>query len=155
MSVLGECVSRSEEETDGIAERLARELSPGETLHLVGELGVGKTRFVRALAGALGHDVSVVSSPTYAVANTYETAGAVTVVHADAYRLGDTEDALGLLADFGLDGAWSDRAIVAIEWADRLGSDVLDESRLRATVVVRLEHAGEGVRRVRVERVGG
>jgi tRNA threonylcarbamoyladenosine biosynthesis protein TsaE len=101
-----------------MARGLAAVAQAGDRIGLRGELGAGKTFFVRAFAAALGADPSLVSSPTFVVVNQYPGAlhsgGAVEIVHADFYRLcGEADlDALG----------W-DRfanAIVAAEWHDRV-----------------------------------
>ena len=71
-----ECMSDSEAETIDFGRRLAALLSPGDTIALAGELGAGKTRFVRGLASGLGHDPDTVNSPTFVLANEYDDAGA-------------------------------------------------------------------------------
>lgn len=121
-----------------MAAGLAAELRPGDVVELVGDLGVGKTTFVRAAAAALGVE-GPVTSPSFAVAQRY--LGRVPVVHLDGYRLGEVEgDDVDLLADeIGED------AVVFAEWPEGLGA-VLPEPRLR----VELEHLGGDRRLVRL-----
>src|SRR4051812_40721303 len=85
----------SEEETVRVGRALAESIAPGVVVGLVGPLGAGKTRLVRALAEALGVDPRAIASPTFVLIHEYE--GKIPVYHFDAYRLGspDEFDALG------------------------------------------------------------
>lgn len=138
-SVSSESVeSPSAERTARLAAGLAQELRPGDVVELVGDLGVGKTTFVRAAAAALGVE-GPVTSPSFAVAQRY--LGRVPVVHLDGYRLGEVEgDDIDLLAD-----EVGDDAVVFAEWPEGLG-EVLPRPRLR----VELEHLGGDLRLVRL-----
>lgn len=132
----------SERETMALGERLARVLRPCDVLALEGDLGAGKTRFVRGLARGLGHDERLVSSPTYVLAHEYATnRGAPALVHVDAYRVRSMDELDGL----GLDRALRAGAVLAVEWASLLG-DALDAARL----TVHLEHAGDERRTIRM-----
>ena len=107
-----EHVTRSETETAGIASDLAATLSPGDVLLLSGNLGAGKTAFVRGLAAGLGIDPEDVSSPTFTLVHEYR-GGRVTLYHVDLYRLEKAAtDELGLEE--------LHRGVLAIEWPDRL-----------------------------------
>jgi tRNA threonylcarbamoyladenosine biosynthesis protein TsaE len=132
-------VTASEEETAAVAERLARRLRPGDVVLLYGELGAGKTAFVRGLARGLGAADSEVSSPTFTIIQEY--AGRVPLYHVDLYRLEPAE-----VEDLGLDELVSSDGIVAIEWAERW------HGRPEDALEVRLEHAGEDQRRLAVSR---
>src|SRR5215216_6169259 len=79
-------VTRSEEETAAVARELASRLKAGDVLLLSGNLGAGKTAFVRGLAEGLGIDPSEVSSPTFTLVHEYRGDG-LTLYHADLYRL--------------------------------------------------------------------
>ena len=103
----------SEVETEQVGANFAESLIPGAIVLLYGELGSGKTAFVRGLAGALGVKPSDVSSPTFTLIQEYR--GRVTVNHVDLYRLSGAE-----IDDLGLEELTTDNSIVVIEWADRL-----------------------------------
>lgn len=138
--------SRSEEETEALGERLGRALAP-ETgaivIALDGELGAGKTCFVRGLARGLGI-TEAVSSPTYALLQTYE--GARVLHHLDAWMEGRER---GFLLDGGLDWVTS-RGITVVEWAERV-ADVLPETRIS----VHIARSRGDERVIRVSQVGG
>ncbi len=133
----GPVETSSAADTARLAERLAAVLRAGDVVELVGDLGVGKTTFVRAAAAALGVE-GPVTSPSFAVAQRY--AGRVPVVHLDGYRLGPVE---GTDADLLADEVGED-AVVFAEWPEGLGA-VLPAARLR----VELEHLGGDRRLVR------
>jgi tRNA threonylcarbamoyladenosine biosynthesis protein TsaE len=127
-------VTRSPEETEAAAARLAAHLRRGDLLLLEGPLGAGKTTFVRGLARGLGSQAQVMS-PTFQLVRVY--AGPLQLAHADLYRL---EHGAGI-ADLGLDELL-DAGAVVVEWGDRLPG--LDAAR------VKLEPVGETTRRLRL-----
>jgi tRNA threonylcarbamoyladenosine biosynthesis protein TsaE len=100
--------------TRKLAAELAALLAPGDLLVLEGDLGAGKTFFVRGIARALGvpHQIAV-TSPTFTLIN--EHTARVPLVHSDLYRLGDADEIaeLGLIDRIGAD------AIVVVEWGAR------------------------------------
>ena len=104
--------------TQRLAESVAAVVRPGDVLGLDGDLGAGKTTFVRYLARALGVTTPV-TSPTFTLANTYEGVPPLIIHHIDAYRLegdADAEDlALAELLESG-----QDDSILVVEWAERL-----------------------------------
>lgn len=106
--------SNSESDTRAIAARLAADLQPGAVLLLSGDLGAGKTAFVRGLAEGLGTDPSEVTSPTFTLVHEYRQ-GRLPLVHVDLYRL-DKAD----LDELGMDTDLAERGVLAIEWAERL-----------------------------------
>ncbi len=117
--------TRSPEETRALASLLLRELPGRRVFALRGDLGSGKTCFVRGLAEALGV-TQAVTSPTYTLVNEYRVGG-VLLAHMDLYRIGRVGEAL----DFGLDEYLDDpAAIVAIEWSERCG-DLLPRDAVR------------------------
>ena len=109
-------VSHSEAATDEFAALCARSLNCGLTIALNGQLGSGKTRFVRAFCEALGIDPSLVTSPTFVLMQLYQS-DRWTVSHFDTYRLGDVDEFLALGAEEYL--ADPDN-VCLIEWADRI-----------------------------------
>lgn len=128
--------STSLDETDHIARDFSASVRPGDIIRLDGEMGAGKTTFVRSLARALRHDERLVSSPTYVVMNLYESDGAPTIAHLDCYRLGDESELEALGWDTVTDGS----AIVIIEWAERI-EDALPERVARITITATGETA--------------
>jgi tRNA threonylcarbamoyladenosine biosynthesis protein TsaE len=133
-------------ETEAVAAELAQQLRPGDIVLVSGDLGAGKTTFVRGACRALGV-VGAVTSPSFTIARRYD--AVVPVSHLDLYRLGalDDEDP-ALLAD-ELAG---DR-VAFVEWPE-VGSPVgLDPERVVARV--RLEHRGGDRRLVVVETAHG
>ena len=116
--VISQQTTFSAEETEAFAERFARSLKGGEVLLLKGELGAGKTRFVKGLARGLGVD-DAVTSPTFALHNSYS--GRLTLNHFDFYRLDSSDEA----AVLGLDELfYESNSVAAIEWSERV-SDLL------------------------------
>jgi len=130
--------SASSDETEELAARLARELVAGDVVAVSGELGSGKTTFVRGACRALGVTAPV-TSPTYTIGHRYE--GDPDVSHLDLYRFTGVS-----AAEWGDLEPYFDDAIVFVEWPEA-GEAGLPP--LRATV--RLEHAGETTRRVVIE----
>lgn len=110
----GKVVTKSEAQTSAFAEKFADKLTGGEVILLRGELGAGKTAFVRGLAKGLGIKENV-TSPTFALMNTY--GGRLTLVHIDAYRLGSGKEAYeaGLTEYF-----YAPDTVCCIEWADNI-----------------------------------
>ena len=126
-----------EEETTAAGERLAASLAPGDLVLLHGDLGAGKTAFVRGIARGLGVAEAEVTSPTFTLIQEYAGAGGA-LHHVDLYRLTDPE-----IEDLGLDELIASGSIVAIEWPERW-------SRLPPGHVVRIEHLGGDRRRIEI-----
>lgn len=104
----------SERETSAVGRWLAPSLQPGTVLLLSGDLGAGKTAFVRGLAEGLGGDPADVSSPTFTIMQEYR-GGRLLLRHVDLYRLTPPE-----VDDLGLDELSLGDVVTAIEWPDRL-----------------------------------
>ena len=130
--------SASPEETERLAARVAATLTPGDVVTVEGELGSGKTTFVRGAARALGV-TGPVTSPTYTIGHRYE--GRVPVAHLDLYRFTrvDEDDWADLEPYF-------DGAVAFVEWP-HVGEGVLPAPRVR----VRLRHRGGAHRLIEVE----
>jgi tRNA threonylcarbamoyladenosine biosynthesis protein TsaE len=125
-------------QTEALAARLAAALEPGDLVLVCGELGAGKTTFVRGACRALGVN-GPVTSPTFTIGRRYE--GRVPVSHLDLYRLGDLADEdPGLLADY----LAPDR-IAFVEWPEA-GGTALGDPAAR----VRLTHLGGNAREVEI-----
>jgi len=112
-----------------LARELAATLSAGDVLLLSGELGAGKTAFVRGLARGLGIDEDEVSSPTFTLVHEYR-GGRLTLYHVDLYRLDRTAT-----DDLGLDEMGVADGVLAIEWPDRLTQTLGPALRVRIDVV--------------------
>jgi len=131
-------VTESEMDTMELGASLAESLAPGSVVLLEGELGAGKTAFVRGLANGVGAPEEDVSSPTFTLVQEYR--GRLPLLHADLYRLsGDEADDLGL-DELGRDG------IVAIEWAAKL------PRKPAGAIEVLIEDLGGDRRRITIER---
>jgi tRNA threonylcarbamoyladenosine biosynthesis protein TsaE len=122
-------LSRSPRDTRALAARLGAHLAPGDLVALRGELGAGKTEFVRGLALGLGVPEDEVASPSFALA--YEYQGRLTLVHLDLYRL--TELSPEFLPD--LEEYLGGPQVTAVEWAERLG-DFLPPERLEVVLTI-------------------
>jgi tRNA threonylcarbamoyladenosine biosynthesis protein TsaE len=131
-----ELESSSPEETERIAAALAGELRVGDVVTVAGELGTGKTTFVRGASRALGV-TSPVTSPTYTIGNRYD--GNVPVSHLDLYRLTSMSD-----AEWGDLESYFEDAVVFVEWPEA-GHGFLPAPRAE----IRLQHAGETLRLIR------
>jgi tRNA threonylcarbamoyladenosine biosynthesis protein TsaE len=136
-----ERVTHSEAETAAVATELAATVQPGNVILLSGDLGAGKTAFVRGLAVGLGIDPDEVSSPTFTLIHEYR-GGRLTLYHADLYRL---ERAAA--EDLGLEEVGVSDGVLAIEWPERLAHDI------DRAIGVNIEITDEHTRRVRVSRV--
>lgn len=120
------------EHTAIIAKDFASVLKPGDLVRLVGEMGAGKTTFVREVAHALGADVSLVSSPTFVLMNNYPYSYGHhegSIAHLDCYRFGDESE----LEALGWDRVCSDGSIRLVEWPQRIDS-VIDEESCTVTI---------------------
>ena len=128
----------SETETEQAGEELGRRVAPGSVVLLHGDLGAGKTAFVRGLARGAGVPPDEVSSPTFTIVQEY--AGTrTTVYHVDLYRLSPAE-----IEDLGLDDLIDSGGVVAIEWAERW------PGRPRRGIEVHIEHGGGDERRIQI-----
>lgn len=121
-------LSHSAEQTQTIAAEFARTLRGGECIALHGELGAGKTQFVRGLLRGLGGDIRTVSSPTYLLLNVYDT-GRLTLYHLDAYRVGGPDDFEGI----GFSELLEQGGVVVVEWASRV-AELLPENRIEIEI---------------------
>ncbi len=129
----------SPEATEAAGEELGRRLRKGDLVLLRGELGAGKTTFVRGIARGCG-SAAPVASPTFQLIRIYP--GRVQLAHVDLYRLEKGDE----LRDFGLDELL-DLGAVVVEWGDRL-----DRSDATDSALVSIQHLGGDRRLIRTDR---
>lgn len=135
--------SASVEETESIAADLARTFTGGECLALHGDLGAGKTQFVRGLVRGLGGNPRSVSSPTFVLLNVYETPR-LKVYHLDAYRVRGADD----LDAIGFTELLEQNGVVVVEWAERV-LPLLPQKY----IVIQIEALDQNRRRIEVAEI--
>jgi tRNA threonylcarbamoyladenosine biosynthesis protein TsaE len=141
---MDEFISSSPEETFNYGYRLGERLEGGEILLLSGPLGAGKTIFVKGICAALGIDEEDVTSPSFTLVNPY--AGRLQLYHLDLYRL---EEGASAAHAVDLDELLSDeRAVIVIEWAERMGPYPLPPNVYQ----ISLSGDGDSPRHIRVAR---
>lgn len=126
--------SASEQETEAIGREMAQRLAPGAVVAFTGDLGAGKTAFVRGMAQGLGISQRV-TSPTFTIVNEYE--GPTPLFHFDMYRLSGSED----LFDIGWEDYLSRGGVCAVEWSEQV-ADALPEGTVYVTLTRHPEHDG-------------
>lgn len=122
-----EHVTNSPEETEALGEMLAGRLEPGTVIAFTGDLGAGKTAFVRGLARGLGITERV-TSPTFTIVNEYE-GGRLPLFHFDMYRLGSADE----LFDIGWEDYLMRGGVCAVEWSENV-ADALEDGCLRVDI---------------------
>ena len=108
-------ISNSAEETENLGAALGRELRSGDVVTLIGEIGAGKTTFVRGLAQGLGVPAGSVASPSFVLVRQY-TSGRMPLYHADLFRLENLPQA----ANVGLEECYEAGGVTLIEWANKV-----------------------------------
>jgi tRNA threonylcarbamoyladenosine biosynthesis protein TsaE len=116
-------ISNSPAETEAIGQRFAKGVDAGSVLALEGDLGSGKTQFVKGLVAGLGSGAAV-TSPTFTIAHEYM-GGRLPVYHFDFFRLEDRQS----VARLGLDDYFFGNGVSVIEWADRFPEFIPGEAR--------------------------
>ena len=143
--------SHSVEETERIAGRLARTLPAGTCIALEGDLGAGKTQFVRGMVAGLGGNPRQVASPTFILIRRYDIDGKSAarapthVFHLDAYRVAGEQE----MEDIGFQELLAQEGIVVVEWASRVAALLP-----RGHIQVHLRAVGESAREIRIGRNG-
>lgn len=130
--------THSEDETAAAGRDLASRLERNAIVLLSGDLGAGKTAFVRGMAEGLEIDPREVSSPTFTLIQEYR-GGRLPLYHVDLYRLKSIE-----VDELGLDDERMGEGITAIEWPDRLPHP------FRGAVIVRIDHADGSMRTIEI-----
>ena len=134
-----EFITKNEADTEALGARLAASLHGGAVIAMYGELGAGKTAFVRGLARGLGLTARV-SSPTFTIVNEYP--GERELIHFDMYRLSGADE----LFDIGWEDYLSRGAVCAVEWSENV-EDAFYGDEIR----VRIEKLSETERRIVIE----
>ena len=136
---MAEYFSTSEQETEELGRRLAEGLPGGAVIAMYGDLGAGKTAFVRGMARGLGLDCRV-SSPTFTIVNEY--LGQRELIHFDMYRLSGADE----LFDIGWEDYLSRGAVCAVEWSEKV-----EDAFYGDEIVVRIEKLGDTERKITIE----
>ena len=123
---MAQYISKSESETEALGERFAKQLPAGTVVALFGDLGAGKTAFVRGMARGMGLNCRV-SSPTFTIANEY--LGSRELIHFDMYRLSSADE----LFDIGWEDYLSRGAVCVVEWSENV-EEAFDGSERRITI---------------------
>lgn len=135
-------ISNSEHETELIGQRFAEGLPGGTVVAMYGDLGAGKTAFVRGMARGMGLDCRV-SSPTFTIVNEY--LGERELIHFDMYRLSNADE----LFDIGWEDYLSRGAVCAVEWSENVQDAFFGDE-----TVVRIEKLDDEKRRITIEEGG-
>ena len=143
MNLVKEYITFSPEETSGVGAELFSLIESGTFVALYGDLGAGKTAFVKGLVNAFIPE-AIVTSPTYNIVNTYECDG-ITLHHYDMYRITDEED----LYSVGFFDSLDDSIVVA-EWCENI-EGAIPESHVK--VVIEKDTDNENKRRIKMEFV--
>ncbi len=138
---MAEFISSSEAETEALGARLAQKLPGGSVVAMYGDLGAGKTAFVRGMARGMGLDCRV-SSPTFTIVNEY--LGERELIHFDMYRIGGADE----LFDIGWEDYLSRGAVCAVEWSENV-----EDAFFGDEIVVRIEKLGDTSRKISIEGV--
>lgn len=109
-------ISKSEQETVQLGEKIAKQLKPGELVALSGDLGAGKTTLVKGIAKGLGvKNYKYVNSPSFVLVKEYK--GKIPLFHFDIYRLNNLKN----IEDIGYEDYLGRGGVVVIEWAKKMG----------------------------------
>ena len=136
-------VTKNAEETQNVGKQFAANLKDGDVVALYGDLGSGKTQFVKGICSKLGTK-QVVNSPTFIIVNEYTTESLLKIFHFDFYRLKHYDDVYSI----GFDDYMNNRGIALIEWPE-----LVEDSLPKDTKKVRIAHTteNENYRYIKVE----
>ena len=138
---MAEFFSKNEHETEALGERLAKSIPGGAVIAMYGDLGAGKTAFVRGMARGLNLDCRV-SSPTFTIVNEY--LGERELIHFDMYRLSSADE----LFDIGWEDYIARGAVCAVEWSENV-----EDAFYGDEIVVTIEKLSDNERKVTIEGV--
>lgn len=136
---MAEFISHSQLETEEMGQKLAEKLPGGSVVAMYGDLGAGKTAFVRGMAKGMGLSCRV-SSPTFTIVNEY--LGERELIHFDMYRLSSADE----LFDIGWEDYLSRGAVCAVEWSENVQDAFFGDE-----VVVRIEKLNDTDRKITIE----
>lgn len=131
-------ITHGEAETEALAQSLADSIPDGTVIAMYGDLGAGKTAFVRGLARGMGLSCRV-SSPTFTIVNEYE--GERTLIHFDMYRLESSDE----LFDIGWEDYLARGAVCAVEWSENV-----DDAFFGDELIVRIEKLSDNDRKITI-----
>ena len=146
-----EVLTRSPEETIDLGRRLARELFAPAVVLLIGDLGAGKTTLTKGLVAGLGVAAEEeVTSPTFTLVHEYGQGigDALRVYHVDLYRIESSQD----LGTLGLEDLIAERAVVIVEWGEKLGSSFRNPWPGSRVLEIRMEAVDDTERRIEIQR---
>jgi len=146
-------LTRSPEETIELGRRLASELQPPVLVVLLGDLGAGKTTLTKGIVAGLGAaPEEEVTSPTFTLIHEYGGAkrGAPRVYHVDLYRIENARE----LETLGLEDLLAERAVVIVEWGEKLGPALRQLAPGRPVVEIHLSAPSDTERRIVVRESG-
>lgn len=135
-------IATTEAESEAAGRAIARTLTPDAVVHLVGDLGAGKTFLARAIAAELGADPREVASPSFAIVHEYPRPGAPPIIHIDGYRLSENRREW---LEIGIPEMLSGPGVKLIEWPKRAFAEFED-----AHVEVRIRVREDGAREIDV-----
>ena len=138
-------ITNSYEETERVAAELAKSLKGGEVIAMYGDLGAGKTAFVRGLARALGIEGHI-TSPTFTIMNAYN--GRLPLYHFDVYRIADPDE----MYEIGYDEYIGSDGVCVIEWAELI-EDILPDEYIKVNIKKDSEK-GDDYREITIENAG-
>lgn len=130
-------VCPTEADTERAGRAIARTLPPDATVHLVGDLGAGKTFLARAIASELGADPHEVASPTFAIVHEYPVPGSAPIIHIDGYRLSENRREW---LEIGIPELLSGPGVKLIEWPKRAFEE-FEDAHAEVTITVRSDGA--------------
>ena len=131
--------TNSDKETEAVGEQFGRTVKDGTVVAMYGDLGAGKTAFVRGMARGMGIDERV-SSPTFTIVNEY--LGERTLIHFDMYRLGSADE----LFDIGWEDYIARGAVCAVEWSENV-----EEAFYGDEIILTIEKTSDTSRKITIE----
>ena len=136
---MAEFISHSQQDTEDVGRKLAEALPGGSVVAMYGDLGAGKTAFVRGMAKGMGLSCRV-SSPTFTIVNEY--LGERELIHFDMYRLSSADE----LFDIGWEDYLSRGAVCAVEWSEKVQDAFFGDE-----ITVRIEKLSDTERKITIE----